>query len=265
MVAIRHNDSREEHTHMLNHKVQVKLRVVLAMVVLGSLTACGTNGLFDRDSDRRKAFMAKELVYTQRPEGALPGGWGGPTSARTGDSPLASTSAAGGILAFWMKPDTDIDDIADFYVALLAKQGHRNISIICNDRPLNRYLDIVALAWDGKVGYLIAVNVRHSPPIAEYREAKHTDPFFVQIEVIGNKNMVHPTEEDPANYCPTYSMDRYRNALYPFGLTPFRAAESWRRIHTFDGSKETYRKFGPVQVTPRFTPTTIEQTTTTTP
>jgi hypothetical protein len=204
-------------------------RAVAGLVGAQVLVGCalvGTGGIGDRWGKQRNVLIAKELAWTQRPAGSK-------SSVAMPDISLSAGGMAptqGGQTQFFVPKSMNADDITDFYLALFAKQGHKNLDVFCRaEAPESR--TVGAAAWTGDYGYFVyngfGRESETQPSFESKPHAKPTDPFIVRLYVAGNYKMPATTNEAPINDCPSYDLQRMTNVLKPYGLTPIRSPKGW--------------------------------------
>ena len=204
-------------------------KTVAGLVGLQVLVGCaiiGTGGIGDRWGKQHNVLIAKELAWTQRPAGSK-------SSVAMPDISLSAGGMAptqGGQTQFFAPKSMNADDITDFYLALFAKQGHKNIYTSClAGQPES--VEVDAAAWTGNYGYVVYTGFNREsetqPSFESKPPAKPTDPFIVRLYVVGNYKMPAATNEAPINNCPSYELQRMTNVLKPYGLTPIRSPKGW--------------------------------------
>lgn len=203
------------------------------------------------------AGSSKELALRRFPPGAI-GVTVVPANSLSNGGPLAISSTVGSETGFYVADSVTSDDLTDFYVDLIARTGHQNIRVGCNNPSRFDHRRLTAAAWRKRYGYVLAVEwYRQSIDRATkgYRPPVATDPYFVVIQLTSNRRMYPANEEDPVLVCDGYPLDRMAKVLYPYGLTPMKVGLDYWSFHDPVGERFKQRK-APPHVTPRFTPTT---------
>jgi hypothetical protein len=126
--------------------------------VLVSLIAVSGCAKKDRFAKERSEFMSKDLLITQQMPGATNSeSMDGVLRAR-GSGPFRGAVTARVLeFSYRLPGDTKMNTVLDYYVDLLAKQGHKNIIVGCDEDPSdpgNPQVLVRSARWNGKYGYI---------------------------------------------------------------------------------------------------------------
>jgi hypothetical protein len=224
------------------------IRVWVALAAL--LVLCSSCVQRDRWAKQRAEFMGTEQLFRVRPPGA------------TGVDVLATRSlgqrgngvppkvlGSGGEGSFDLPASISLDEVTDFYVDLLARQGHKNILVTCGDDPTLADRGIVSARWSGHYGYVTQILFGYLDE-AVGGAVITSGPLTVRLFVNTSRRMIPTTEEDPALQCGSYPLERMARVLAPYGLVPFRASAEFRSVHGTFGERNKQRTTPP-HITPK--------------
>jgi hypothetical protein len=133
-----------------------------------------------------------------------------------------------------------MNDVLDYYVDLLAKQGHKNIYLGCTEDPSdpgNPQVLVESARWNGKYGYVFSAYFGVGTIKDPTPEQPVGPVFYLNMSLVNTQRMPPTTDEDPALDCGPYPLDRFARVLKPYGLIPFQADDSFRSIFNIDGSR----------------------------
>jgi hypothetical protein len=169
---------------------------------------------------QRAVFVGTELARTEFPVGLYT------EQAKTqGYSQFGQGGVPMG-MSFFLLPDSyGIQNAADFYLKLFAKQGHSNLALVCNLEGEGNTIQVWATAWNGTLGYKIEAMIGRGESTSIRLDNTNAVPglieMLVQINISSSPKMLPPSAEEPVHSCPFYSMERMESILKPFGLRPF--------------------------------------------
>jgi hypothetical protein len=156
---------------------------------------------------------------------------------------------SGGEGSFDLPASISLDEVTDFYLDLLARQGHQNILVACGDEPRFADRTLLSARWSEHYGYVTRIGLfypgqRIDGPLVR------SGPLGVRLFVDTSSRMIPTTAEDPADTCSTYPLERMRKVLAPYRLVPFRASTDFRSVHGIFGERNKQRTTPP-HITPK--------------
>jgi hypothetical protein len=151
--------------------------------------------------------------------------------------------------SFELPASISLDEVTDFYVDLLARQGHKNIIVNCADERKLSDRVIVSARWSGHYGYVTRIGLFY-PAQRIDGPLVRSGPLGVRLSVDTSRRMIPTTEEDPALQCGAFPLERMRKVLAPYGLVPFRASAEFRSVHGIFGERNKQRTTPP-HITPK--------------
>jgi hypothetical protein len=155
----------------------------------------------------RGQYVAQELVLKTFPQGAMD----------MDGIPVPMSGGQSGMSHIVLPDSYGLLNTVDFYLNLLAQQGHHNLVVGCNQGYDS--INLRTAAWNGTYGYFVRVDLYRSTT-ARSSEPTPVPEIGVNINVTSRIDMPPPTPEVPIDFCPDYPLTRMAKILAPYGLRP---------------------------------------------
>jgi hypothetical protein len=214
----------------------------VAVVTVLVLFSCGTG---DRWTRERGLLIGQEQLFRDRPPGAINYvGMATESNSSQGGVLPGKQLGTGGEATYDLPATVSIDDVTDFYLVMLAKEGHQNIVVYCEVEGQDIGRTIASARWEKHYGYVVDIRVGYKTQNAVGPTVR-TGPLRVRLTLNTSSRMIPTTAEDPALQCGSYPLQRMRKVLAPFGLVPFQAPKEFRTVHGIFGERNKQRTTPP--------------------
>jgi hypothetical protein len=215
---------------------------LLGILALLLLFSCGAG---DRWTRERELLIGQEQLFRDRPPEAINYvGMATESNASQGGVLPGKQLGTGGEATYDLPATVSIDDVTDFYLVILAKEGHQNINLYCNLGIGNVGRTLSSARWVKHYGYVVEIRVVYRDQQVDGPTVR-SGPLQVGLVLNTSRRMIPTTAEDPALQCGSYPLQRMRKVLAPFGLVPFQAPKEFRTVHGIFGERNKQRTTPP--------------------